>query len=151
MADRTDTPRIIERTWLASTILLLAVLFVVGAQGFSGDAARFPTVVGALTALLAAAELVFRLRDRSPAHQDQVAGPDLNRKLLLGGWALITLSGFYVLGVIAAIMISATLYFYVFVWRRLVWSVAAGLSHALFFWVAFELLAGFRLYQGILD
>ncbi len=150
MADRTGTPRIVERTWLASTILLLAVLFVVGAQGFSGDAAHFPTVVGTLTALLAAAELMFRLRDRSPA-QDQIAGSDLNRKLLLGGWALITLSSFYGLGVIATIMISATLYFYVFVWRRLIWSIAAGLGHALFFWIAFELLAGFRLYQGVLD
>ena len=70
-------------------------------------------------------------------------------KLLASGWIALTLVLFYVIGVIAAIGVAATLYFYLFVFRRPLPALLAGLAHAGAFWLAFDLLAGFRLHPGI--
>lgn len=135
--------------WLLLAILALAVGFVIGAQGFRGDAWKFPTAVGGITAALALLELGLALgRGGRQARPGAEGGG--GRGLAAAAWFLATLGAVYALGVVAGVGVSAAVYFHAFVRRDVLRSVAAGVAHAAFFWIAFEVLAGFRLYAGVL-
>ncbi len=146
--------RFFERVWVPALICAVSIVFVVEAQALRGDGGKFPTVVGALSACLAFVELV--LQAFAPKPQSGLASDadpswaEFQKKVLLALWFVLTLGAFYVVGVLAAIAISAALYHLVFARRGVVWAFVFGLSHAVFFWVAFDLLAGFQLYGGVL-
>jgi len=137
-----------ERLLIA--LCLLGVGFAAIAQGFRGDAWKFPTVVGVLTAALAAVELVRLLRS-DPREGAAPADPGARRRgAMLAAWFAAALAGVYVAGLLVAVAVATALYARAFLGAGPLRAGAAGLAHALFFWVAFELLAGFRLWGGIL-
>lgn len=142
--------RAILSNWVTIGILLLSLAFVAEALTLRGDAGRFPIAVGLCTAILAAIELIQSCRSPGLQAEPTKPGP-LQDKLLIGSWFVATLALFYVLGILIGIAISGTVYFYLFARKRLHWAVIAGLAHTAFFWIAFDLLAGFRLYGGILQ
>lgn len=140
--------RLLRDEWLLVGLCALAVAFAAVAQGFRGDAWKFPTTVGALTAALAVAEFLRIARAGTPA---QRPGDGAGRRgPLLAAWFLATLAAVYVLGLLVTVAVSTALYFRVFLETSLPRAAALGLGHALVFWVSFELLAGFRLWSGLL-
>ena len=141
--------RLLRDEWLLAGLCALAVAFAAVSQGFGGDAWKFPTAVGALTAALAAAE-VLRLARAGTAPPVETDAGTRRRGLLLAGWFLATLAAVYVLGLLVTVAVSTALYFRVFLETSLPRAAALGLGHALVFWVSFELLAGFRLWSGLL-
>lgn len=137
-----------KHSWVPAGILFIAVCFIVGGSQLRGDAGLYPVAVGIITAVLAAFELVQRLLHRS----DSLDAADTARRLhilLILAWFLGTILALYVLGVLLGIAISATLYFRIFAGFGFGASAGIGLSHTAFFWIVFEILAGFRLYQGL--
>lgn len=136
--------------WLLVAACLIGVAFAAIAQGFRGDAWKFPTVVGVLTAALAAAELVKLLR-ADPEEGAAPADPALRRRgAILALWFAATLAGVYVAGLLVTVGVATALYMRAILGAAPLHAGAAGLAHALFFWAAFERLAGFRLWGGIL-
>lgn len=139
-----------KRSWFTVAIGAIAVSFAVGALGYSGDAQKFPLVVGVLTAILALAELVLAGLGRSVAQAE--GGGDYAvghpKSIMLAVWFVATVAGLYSLGLLIAAFCSTALYFFIFVDRKPVWAVAFGVAHCAFIWLAFDVLAGFRLYQG---
>lgn len=136
--------------WVTITILLVSIGFVAEASTFKGDSAKFPTAVGIATALLALIDLIQSLRMRKGREDDHDVVPTA-QKFMVGGWIALTIGLFYVVGILCGIAISAIVYFYVFARLNLFLAMMAGLGHSAFFWIAFDLLAGFRLYGGLLQ
>ena len=140
---------LLRQSWFTVAIGAIAVCFAIGALGYSGDAQKFPLVVGVLTAILAAAELVLAGLGRSAVRADggDAAGGSV-KSFMLAVWFTATVAGLYMLGLLIAAFCSTAVYFFIFVDRKPVWAVAFGVAHCAFIWLAFDVLAGFRLYQG---
>lgn len=155
---KSDAPRgvanrfaVLARSWLTAVIGLLAICFILGALDYSGDAKKFPIVVGIITAILAAIELVLAGKGRaSPTEREtrQTSADERYRALLLAGWFVVTVGGLYLLGLLATAFMATAVYFYVFVDRGPLRAIAFGGAHAALLWLAFDVLAGFRLYEG---
>lgn len=136
--------------WVTVTILLVSIGFIAEASTFQGDSAKFPTAVGISTALLALIDLIRSLRMRKLRKADHDVVPTTQR-LMVGCWIALTIGLFYVVGVLGGIGISAIAYFYIFTRLNLSLVIIVGLGHSAFFWIVFDLLAGFRLYGGLLE
>lgn len=131
-------------------ILAVGLLFVAESLTLRGDAGKYPLVVGLITAGLCVIDIAGRYLGRHKGG-DRAARPAarLGQNLLVGGWIAATLVSFYLLGIIGTIALSGTVYFRLFVTPNLLHAGLIGLAHALAFWVAFDLLAGFNLYSGL--
>lgn len=143
--------RFLEASWMSLAILLISLLFVAESLTLKGDAAKYPLTVGLITAALSVIDLAGRYLRRRDVNEDHLGlmADRLGQKLLIGGWLAATLASFYVLGIIATVALSGTIYFRIFVTGNLLKALLIGLAHALAFWVAFDLLAGFNLYSGL--
>ena len=149
MNTRRAPMNVIGSNWFLIAITIVAAMFVVGAMDLKGEAAQFPTAVGVFTIALALIELIARLRT-PPTAAPTEADNDLQSIVIVGVWFLATLGSFYVVGILPAIGLSAAAYFRIFIWGNLFKATVAGIGHAIVFWVVFDLLAGFRLYQGLI-
>ena len=143
--------RFFESSWMSVAILVVSLLFVAESLTLKGDAAKYPLVVGLVTAALSLIDLVSRYAHRHALNDDHVGllVDRLGQKLLIGGWLAATVASFYVLGILVTVAISGAIYFRLFVTTSLFKALLIGLAHALAFWVAFDLLAGFNLYTGL--
>jgi hypothetical protein len=141
----------LETSWVSLAILIVSLLFVAESLTLRGDAASYPLVVGLITAALSLVDLAGRYLRRHDVDTDHLGllADRLGQKLVIGGWLTATFVSFYVLGIIATVALSATIYFRLFVTGNLVKALLIGLAHTLAFWVAFDLLAGFNLYTGL--
>lgn len=148
----TGSPAVVffKKSWFTVFAGAIAVCFAVGALDYSGDAQKFPLVVGVLTTILALAELVLvRLgKSAKQAESDVGATGSLAKPTMLAIWFAATVVGLYMLGLLAAAFGSTAVYFYIFVDRKPLWAIAFGVAHCAFIWLAFGVLAGFRLYAG---
>lgn len=143
--------RRLDAAWFPILIGITALTFVYVGSGYRGDAGRFPVLVGWITAVLALFEAISRLRALRPEDLPSAVPLPVFRHaaaiLLWFGGLFVCL---YLIGVIATIALLGAIYFYALAELRLLPSVMAGLAHAAFFHVAFGLLAGFRLFPGVL-
>lgn len=135
--------------WANLTILAVCLLFLRESLTLRGDAGRYPLVVAVITSALVLLDMAGHAMRSAAGAARGGDTPDLKRRLLAGRWVALTLALFYAIGVIAAIAVAATLYFYLFVFRRPLPALLTGLAHAGAFWLAFDVLAGFRLHPGI--
>lgn len=155
MSDKDHKPpsklHIFKASWMSIVILVASLAFVAESLTLKGDAGKYPLVVGLITATLCLLDLVIRFLIRRDVNKGHIGTLEdsLGVKLLIGAWIAATLALFYVIGVVATVAISGAAYFHLFVCRSLVKSALIGLAHAVAFWVAFDLLAGFNLYEGI--
>ncbi len=142
---------ILETSWMSIAILIFSLAFVAESLTLKGDAGKYPLVVGLITAALCVLDLAARCLSRHAQSDDGIGilADRLSDKLLICSWIAATLVCFYVLGVIATVAVSGTVYFRLFVTGNSLKAMLIGLTHALAFWVAFDLLAGFNLYTGI--
>lgn len=140
----------LNRAWFTIFVGAIAVAFAIGALGYSGDAQKFPLMVGVLTAALVLAELVLVGMGKSTAGTDGGAGLAGGRmkSFMLAIWFAATVGGLYMLGLLVAAFLSTAAYYFIFVDRKPLWAFAFGVAHCAFIWLAFDLLAGFRLYEG---
>jgi hypothetical protein len=140
-------------SWLSGAILVVSMMFVAESLTLKGDAAKYPLVVGLITAALSLIDLAGRYLGRHDLNEDHIGflTDRLGQKLLISGWLAATITSFYVLGIIATVALSGAVYFRLFVTENLFKALLIGLAHALAFWVAFDLLAGFNLYNGLFD
>lgn len=142
---------VLADSWFTAAIGVVAICFALGALGYSGDAKKFPLVVGILTFVLSVIELILIRRDGAlPSAPEAVEeSPERrNRQLLLAGWFVLTVAGLYTLGLLVAAFVSTAVYFFVFVDRKPLRAIAFGGAHAAFLWLVFDVFAGFRLYEG---
>lgn len=147
----TDRLRRIESVAAMLAVALFAGLFVVGSWSLRGDAGRFPQLVGTITVLLALAEALARsLSPQVYGVPDRASASERRKAAVLLLWFGAALAGLYALGVLVATALFTAIYFRLFAEWRAGMSLLAGLVLAAFFWLAFRVLAGFRLHDGIL-
>ena len=148
---RVSMMRFLEGSWISFAILIVSLLFVAESYTLKGDAAKYPLVVGLITATLSLFDLVSRNLHRHGVKEDHLGlmADQLGQKLLIGSWLAATLASFYVLGIFTTVALSGAVYFRLFVTANILKAILIGLAHALAFWIAFDLLAGFNLYKGL--
>lgn len=144
--------RFLEASWMSFAILVISLMFVAESLTLKGDAAKYPLVVGIITAALTLIDLAGRYMRRYDLNENHLGllADRLGQKLLIGVWLAVTFASFYVLGIITTVALSGAVYFRLFVTPNLLQALLIGAAHALAFWVAFDLLAGFNLYTGLL-
>ena len=137
---------------MSFAILVISLMFVAESLTLKGDAAKYPLVVGIITAALSLIDLAGRYMRRDDLNENHLGllADRLGQKLLIGAWLAVTFASFYVLGIITTVALSGAVYFRLFVTPNLLLALLIGVAHALAFWVAFDLLAGFNLYTGLL-
>lgn len=140
--------------WIASealTLLALAVgiAAVVGASGLTTVAGRFPMLLGAVVAVLAAAEAVSKFRALQ-AGADSSSRPWAGRDGALLAWLCATVVLIFALGILPGAFISTALYSRLVERRGLLLSLSLSALNVLVIWLAFAVFAGFELYSGAL-
>ena len=124
-------------------------IFILLSQSYGRDASLFPFTVGLITAFLLISEIAFRSIEKD--NKIEQVSIKNNLKIVSVLWFGFNLIAFLYLGIVFAIFISTVSYWYLLLKVKLYNSILFGVLHSFLFWFAFEFLAGFRLYRGILD
>ena len=105
--------RALEAPWMPVAIFVASLAFVAESLTLKGDAGKYPLVVGLITAALCVMDLAARFLKRHRVNEDHtgILVRRLGEKLLISAWVAATLVSFYVVGVIATVAISGTVYF----------------------------------------
>lgn len=156
-----DAPRSVTSIWPAVIIIVFAVAVFWGAQAYSPNARRFPTMVAGLLFVLGFIDLWSRtdLPGRNAiaafwgtgfGRREMAHVPGLRAELVILGWVLGAFAGMAVFGILAAL----PLFCLAFVWRWAGQPLRVALFVALmlfaFEYAVFEWLLDYDLYRGLL-
>ena len=141
--------RRIKELWFAFFILIICISFVIISQDYGRDASLFPFTVGLITSILLSLEIYFIFNGKTIENEVLISHNKF--KILSIVWFILNLIIFLYFGVVFAIFISTVFYWYFILNSKFYISILFGIIHPFLFWLAFEYLAGFRLYSGFLD
>lgn len=148
----------LRHRWLTLGVGIVALYFALVARTFSGSGGHFPMLIAVITLGVVVCDLVAGLRRRDAKPADAAAeavevtteGPSLRLELFTWAWFLGSVVVLYLLGIVIGAGLSCAAYFGIRIRIGPLPALLAGAAASASFYVVFQLLAGFRLYSGIL-